>query len=280
MSVIPPSAQASPGSGTTPPPVRDARQAVEGHYTAGVRTYYDENTQAYLDGFGEIFQGSRPASTEDLMRHIADGARLYGGQRVLDAGCGVCGPATWLARHCDVAVEALTLSEVQVQTGRKRVAAQGLQDKVSVRVGDFHRLTDLYAENSFDRVLFLESICHAQDYRAVLHQAWQVLKPGGLLYIKDFYGQDFRTRPELAVQHAADMRKLNEVYQLVMPDLASLVDVVLEPGFKLHYVREPAYEAVFEPWLNFEQRMGKSWSPEISYLELITAVEILVRKPG
>lgn len=280
MSATAPNSPQACASDTPIPPVRDARQAVEGHYTSGVRAYYDQNTQAYLDGFGEIFQGSRPASTEDLMRHIAEGARIHDGLRVLDAGCGVCGPATWLAGHHDLKLEALTLSEVQVQAGRKRVAAKGLQDRISVRVGDFHRLTDLYAENSFDRVLFLESICHAQDYRAVLHQAWQVLKPGGLLYIKDFYGQDFRTRPELAAQHAADMRKLNEVYQLVMPDLPSLVDVVLEPGFKLHYVREPAYVAVFEPWLNFEQRMGKSWSPEISYLELITAVEILVRKPA
>jgi len=260
--------------------VRDARQALAVPMADQVQQYYDELTPAYLAGFGAVFQGSRPESTEQLLTHIADGARLQDGQVVLDAGCGVCGPAAWLAGRLQLRVEAVTISDVQVSAGRARVAEQGVADRVSVRRGDFHHLTDLYADNSFDRVLFLESICHAQDYRQVLQQAWRVLKPGGLLYIKDFYCQDFRRKPELMAAQRQDLARLNEVYRLALPDLPSLVDLLLETGFRPRFVREPEYDSVFGPWINYERLAGRSWSPSLSHHDLIAAVELLMLKPG
>lgn len=50
---------------------------------------------------------------------------------------------------------------------------------MTVSQGDFHQLASLYPAETFDRVLFLESICHAEDYRAALSGAYAVLKPSG-----------------------------------------------------------------------------------------------------
>jgi ectoine hydroxylase-related dioxygenase (phytanoyl-CoA dioxygenase family)/cyclopropane fatty-acyl-phospholipid synthase-like methyltransferase len=277
-----------PVRGTAPTPhrdagaieaIRDAREPVQSHDTADVRNYYDEKTAAYLAGFGEVFQGSRPESTDDLLQYIVDAAKIADGMKILDAGCGVCGPAAWLAEHLDVTIEALTISPVQVREAQTRVNARGLGERISVREGDFHKLAELYPAETFDRVLFLETVCHARDYRQVIGQAKRVLKPGGYLYIKDFYCQDYRSRPELLATQREDLKKLNSVYRLVVPDIASTVDLIQELGFRLKYVREPSYDAVFGPWLKYEQVAGVGWNPKLSYLDLISGLEIFCRKP-
>jgi ubiquinone/menaquinone biosynthesis C-methylase UbiE len=260
-------------------PIRDARIPSEAQHVEDVKDYYEKMTPAYLAGFGEVFQGSRPQSTDDLLNYIMKAADLYEGMNILDAGCGVGGPAVWFAQHGKVTVESLTISPRQALEAKKRVHEHGLDDRITVREGDFHQLAGMYPPNSFDRVLFLETICHARDYRKVLEQVMQVLKPGGFLYIKDFYCPDFRSKPELREIQLEDLKALNRVYHLVLPDLASTIDLVSELGFSLKYLREPSYEAVFEPWIKFEQIAGLAWNPKLSYLDLIAGFELFCRKP-
>jgi SAM-dependent methyltransferase len=186
--------------------IRDARNPVQAHDTADVKNYYDEKTPAYIEGFGD--QGSRPESTDDLLQYIVEAAKIADGMKILDAGCGVCGPAAWFAEHVDVTIEALTISPVQVREAQTRLNARGLAGRINVREGDFRKLAELYPPETFDRVLFLETICHARDYRLVLEQAKRVLKPGGYIYIKDFYCQDFRSRPDLQETQLLDLKKL------------------------------------------------------------------------
>jgi len=259
--------------------IRDARKPVLAQDPADVKKYYEHTTAAYLEGFGEIFQGSRPESTDDLLNYLIEAAMLKDGLKILDAGCGVCGPAIWFAEHRNLAIEALTISPLQVREARARVGLRGLSGRITVREGDFHQLGELYPPETFDRVLYLETICHARDYRQVLQEARRVLKPGGYLYIKDFYCQDFRSKPELRETQLADLQRLNSVYQLVLPDIASTIDVLSELGFRINYVREPRYDAIFGPWIKFEQKAGLEWKPELSHLDLISAMEIFCRKP-
>jgi cyclopropane fatty-acyl-phospholipid synthase-like methyltransferase len=260
-------------------PIRDARKPLAVHTTEDVKHYYEEKTPAYLAGFGEVFQGSRPASTANLLDYIIQAAELWSGLRILDAGCGVCGPSTYFAQKVDLTIEALTISPLQVQEAKKRIGSLGLASRISVREGDFHRLADIYKADSFDRVLFLETICHARDYRTVLEQAMRILKPGGLLYIKDFYCQDFRSKPHLIETQLEDLQALNRVYCLVLPDLPSLLELVSELGFMLEYLRKPGYHAVFEPWIKFDMVSGNPWTPKLPFFELIAGMELCCRKP-
>jgi cyclopropane fatty-acyl-phospholipid synthase-like methyltransferase len=258
--------------------IRDARKPVEAQEPREVKQYYEDSTAAYLEGFGEVFQGSRPHSTNALLNYILEAAELCDGMKILDAGCGVCGPAIWFAEHRNLTVEALTISPLQVHEAKARVEARGLTDRIAVREGDFHRLAELYRPETFDRVLYLETICHARDYRQVLSEAKRVLKPGGFLYIKDFYCRDFRSKPELLMAQLEDLRKLNAAYRLVLPDMASTIDLLSELGFRINYVREPRYDAVFGPWIKFEQTAGVEWKPTLSHLDLISAMEIFCKK--
>ena len=257
--------------------VRDVRSATHQHTVADVNRYYEEWTQGYIEGFGDVFQGSRPASTEELFDYLIHAAKLEEGLRVLDAGCGVCGPAIGFSERRNLNIEALTLSKVQVSEAKMRIVAKGLQSRINVRQGDFHDLGDIYAANSFDRVMFLESLCHAVDYRRAIEQAKKVLKPGGFLYIKDFYAIDHRSRPQLLDVHAKDLRELNRLYCLVTPDLTSTVDMISELGFDIHYIRKPMYAFSLAAWENFMRHTNTYWVRESG--PAIETYEFLAYKP-
>lgn len=257
--------------------VRDVRTTVQQHSVSDVKRYYEELTQGYIEGFGEVFQGSRPASTEELLDYITQAARLEDGLSVLDAGCGVCGPAIGFAQRRKLTIEAITLSSVQVEEAKKRIQSKGLEHQVKVRQGDFHQLAKLYPQSSFDRILFLESLCHAEDYHRVLEQAMQILKPGGFVYIKDFYAIDHRSRPHLQQLHAKDLRELNRIYCLVTPDLPSTVDVISELGFDIFYMRKPMYANTLSAWENFMRHTNTYWVRESG--DAIEAIEFLAYKP-
>ncbi len=256
--------------------VRDARNPISRHTVADVARYYNEWTPDYINGFGEVFQGARPESTEELLEYIKSAARLEDGLTVLDAGCGVCGPATWFAEHGDLTIEALTISEVQVAEAQQRINRRGLQNRVTVRQGDFQQLAQIYPPAHFDRILFLESLCHAEDYRTVLQQAKQLLKPGGCVYIKDFYAIDNRSRPEVLEMQAQDLRDLNQVYCLMMPDIPRMVDTISALGFDIVYLRQPLYEYSSKPWEKFMEESKLYWLPKLDPNLDINTIEFLI----
>lgn len=260
-------------------PIRDVRVPEATHDTAQVRAYYEEMTPAYLAGFGEIFQGSRPESTDELIAYLIDALDLKDGMTLLDAGCGIGGPAMAIAARRNVSVSGLTLAQAQVDTGAKLIAERGLTDRVALQQGDFHKLADHYPAESFDRVLFLESICHAENYREVLSGAYRVLKPGGALYIKDFYCVDNRARPSMAAGQAADLEKLHSVYKLQLSDLASLVDLLSSLGFVIRFMRMPEYEPTYTHWAQYEHLAGRGWHPQSAEPgDIIQAVEFFCWK--
>ncbi|PLK26760.1 phytanoyl-CoA dioxygenase family protein [Novosphingobium sp. TH158] len=268
-----------PLTDTPPSPIRDARSNSAPHAVSDVRDYYEELTGDYLAGFGQVFQGSRPESTEELLDYLVDAAALEDGMTVLDAGCGVGGPAMGLAARRDIRVEGLTLARAQVERGTALIAERGLSDRITLRQGDFHQLDSIFPAEHFDRVLFLESICHAQDYAAVLRGAYRVLKPGGALYIKDFHCVDNRARPSMAAGQAADLAKLHDVYRLQMPDQASMVDVITGLGFMIRYMRMPDYQPTYTHWAHYEHVSGRGWHPTSAEPgDIIQAVEFLCLK--
>src|SRR5262249_26000618 len=144
-------------------------------------------TEKYLEFFGESIQAHRPSREEDLLDYLMTQAGIRDGQHVLDAGCGVCGPARHFARKRQITIEAVTISPVQVQIARERNRDPGLGDRVNVTLGDFHQLAGIYGREAFDLAYFLESLSHSSRPGEVLRSVYEVLKPGGIVYIKDFF---------------------------------------------------------------------------------------------
>ncbi|PKP64439.1 MAG: SAM-dependent methyltransferase [Alphaproteobacteria bacterium HGW-Alphaproteobacteria-7] len=85
------------------------------------------------------------------LAHIAKKLALSPGQRVLDIGCGWGGMAIHLARHHDVHVTGITLSEEQAALAREKVRAAGVADKVTISLEDYR---DTAASGRrFDRIV-------------------------------------------------------------------------------------------------------------------------------
>ena len=152
------------GTGATKVP----REPERPHATQEVGEYYDRFTQTYLDATGPFLQAFRGRDTDALMEYYVARCDLADGMEIVDAGCGVGGPAIWLARRFPaMKIECLTNSQVQADRASAHAAAAGVEDRVNVRLGDYHDLSRTYPHDRFDRVLFLETLGHSEDIRRV-----------------------------------------------------------------------------------------------------------------
>ena len=85
------------------------------------------------------------------LAHIAAKLAIKPGQTILDIGCGWGGMAIFLAKHYDVKVVGITLSEEQIDLAKKRVKDASVADRVSIELVDYR---DFAAEGrKFDRIV-------------------------------------------------------------------------------------------------------------------------------
>ena len=155
---------------------------------AGVADFYNATTDKFLQVYGEVIQAFRTNNVEDYLKYTIESAQLQNGQHIIDAGCGVCGPASFFAQQLpEIKIEACTISQVQAEKATANIEAKNVAARVKVTLGDYHFLNDLFPEETFDRVIFLESFGHSKNKPLAIDAAKKVLKPGGKIYIKDLF---------------------------------------------------------------------------------------------
>ena len=128
-------------------------------------------------GLYESAEEDLHTGTERENERLAAGADLRAGQEVIEVGCGIGGPARYIARTRGVRVVATNISEDQLRIGAERTEAAGLSHLVRFEYADFHELP--YADGRFDCWWCQGAVLHAIDKARVLREAWRVLKPGG-----------------------------------------------------------------------------------------------------
>jgi ubiquinone/menaquinone biosynthesis C-methylase UbiE len=197
-----------------------------------IRDYWETTTQLYLDHLGTTFQAVRcptgPARTTatELNLYLAAAAGIRPGDRVLDAGCGVCGPSIDVARAIHgVRIEAVTLSPTQAKVGHALVQDSGLERQIRLSVADFHALP--FRDASFDVALFLETACYSRDLVGLFSAVWRVLRPGGRLYVKDVFSID----GPLTARQETELARLREIFVLHTTTLRRTADAVAAAGF-------------------------------------------------
>ncbi|CAL9481571.1 putative fatty acid methyltransferase [Streptomyces sp. enrichment culture] len=124
-------------------------------------------------------QGTLEQAQHDKLELVCRKLGLKPGQRLLDVGCGWGSLAVQAARDHGVGVVGITLSQEQAAYARKRVADEGLTDRVEIRVQDYRDVTD----GPYDAVSSIGMAEHVGsdrylEYATVLHR---LLKPGGRL---------------------------------------------------------------------------------------------------
>ncbi|MEZ4389024.1 MAG: methyltransferase [Candidatus Krumholzibacteriia bacterium] len=166
---------------------------------AGPRS--DRSLRAFICGMKDI---SRRSSEE-----VADVLPELGGcGRLLDLGGGPGTSAlTFCRRWPQLAAVVFDLPEV-VAIAEEEIEAAGLSARVSTLAGDYH-VDPLAAPGAAPYgAVYVSNIIHSlspDETGALLRKAVDVLAPGGLLVIKDFYLDDTRTRPAFGSRFAVNM---------------------------------------------------------------------------
>jgi ubiquinone/menaquinone biosynthesis C-methylase UbiE len=95
--------------------------------------------------------------------------------------------AIYFASKLELSFECITISQLQVEIAQGKIAENNMRGKIRVSRGDFHCLPDQFPPDSFDRVLFLEALCHSNDFSRALSAAYAVLKTRWLHIHQRFY---------------------------------------------------------------------------------------------
>lgn len=119
-----------------------------------------------------------------LVHEVARLADLQSGESLLDVGCGFGAAALMFQQQYEVSkVVGVNVTEHHLEFARASAEERGVQDTVSFRFGDATRLP--FDDQSFDKVIALESAFHFDSREAFLGEAARVLKPGGRLTLAD-----------------------------------------------------------------------------------------------
>lgn len=107
---------------------------------------------------------------------LADRLTINAGDRVLDIGCGIGGPARYIATRFRCRVTGIDITPAFIDAGRKLTALLALQDQVTLDQGDAQHLP--YADASFDGAYAQHVTMNVPDRSQFFAEALRVLKPG------------------------------------------------------------------------------------------------------
>lgn len=208
------------------------------HSAQDVGDFYNDTTEKFLKVYGDVIQAFRTKNVEDLLDYQIESIGLNEGQIILDAGCGVGGPAIYFAKKMNIDVHGITISSKQVELAEENLikAKNSLKGKVHFQEGDFNKIPEIFGHEKFDVVYFLESFGHSPNHKLSIESAWSALKPGGVLYIKDLFIREASVEhQEVKIQHEID--KINEGYRYNVADLYLVLQYLRKRGFILQFTK-------------------------------------------
>ncbi len=237
---------------------------------------------------------------EAKLRRTLREARVAPGQRVLEVGCGWGGLAELAAREFGAEVTGVTLSREQLQWGRDRIRAAGLEDRVDLRYQDYRDLPAAHAAAPFDAIVSIEmfeAVGH-EYWRGYFQMLWDCLKPGGHACI-----QSITIRDDLFPRY---LRSTDFIQQYIfpgglLPSPSAFEAEARRAGFvvenRLAFGRD--YAETLRRWhadflrtlpearaLGFDRRFEKIWTFYLAYCEAAfdtgntDVMQFTLRKPA
>ena len=119
-----------------------------------------------------------PATVE-----LADRLPIKAGQRVLDIGCGLGGPARYLAKRFQCHVSGLDITEPFVEAANKLTAHLRMEQAVSIEHGDGQCLP--YPDAHFDGAYTQHVTMNVADRLGFFAEAFRVLRPGAFFALTE-----------------------------------------------------------------------------------------------
>jgi cyclopropane-fatty-acyl-phospholipid synthase len=180
---------------------------------------------------------------------------LAEGMRVLDVGCGWGTFAVHAARSYGVQVVGVTLSQEQATFARKRMAAQGVSDRVEIRVEDYRDISD----GPYDAIASIGMAEHVGAAMLPVYAArlYALLRPTGRLL-----NHAISRRPG----PAPEVSPTSFIDRFVFPDgelepLAVMIGALEDSGFEVRDVESlrEHYALTLREWVaNLERRWDEA----------------------
>lgn len=189
MATSPPQTPESPQAGDTPQRAEVSETVTQHYARSGSLAQRILDIAHGLAGQGEPTVGDLAPLDQFHMRgeqataEFAEMVSPQPGKLCVDLGCGIGGPARWLAAHCDVPVLGFDLTESYCRDAGLLSRAVGLSDSVRFACADATRLP--LAEDSIDLVWTQHAAMNVPDKVALYREVARVLKRGGRLALHD-----------------------------------------------------------------------------------------------
>lgn len=123
--------------------------------------------------------------------------------RFFDGGTGTALiPIELMRRGIAATVKAADLADQMLLVARKNVVAAGFEDCIELALCDCKQLPDADAE--YDAVMSNSIVHHIPEPQQTIAEFWRIVKPGGLLFVRDLMRpDDIKTLKLLVGTHAA-----------------------------------------------------------------------------
>jgi SAM-dependent methyltransferase len=139
--------------------------------------------QIRREAYGEDIGQHSWTDAEELRGDIAR-LGLSTSSRVIDLGCGPCGPLTFVATTAGCRGTGVDFSRSALRVGRARAAALGVDGLLSVAQVDLNRPLPFLSQ-SFDAAMSFDVVLHVPDRLRLFREVARLLRPGGRFIFTD-----------------------------------------------------------------------------------------------
>lgn len=136
-------------------------------------------------GFWEKGIKTHEEAINNMTMKVALAGNISSKSYLADLGCGIGGPALFLATKFNCKVDGVSITKKQVIQANEESKKLGLENSAKFYEEDFANTS--LESNSYDVVYGIESYCHAFDKSDVLKESYRLLKPQGKLVVLDFF---------------------------------------------------------------------------------------------
>jgi cyclopropane-fatty-acyl-phospholipid synthase len=157
------------------------REAIRFHYDVSNEFYklWLDRAMVYSCGYFQRADAELDEAQQAKLEHICRKLLLKPGERFLDIGCGWGALVIHAAQHHGVRAHGITLSGNQLELARARIAAAGLEDRVTVELRDYRELD---RDPLYDKVASVGMFEHVglENLPVYFDTVRRVLTPDGL----------------------------------------------------------------------------------------------------
>ncbi len=277
---------------------RGSRRNIAAHYDLGnelFELFLDRNLM-YSSAVYEREDMTLDEAADAKLERICQKLSLTAADHVLEIGTGWGGFALYAAGRFGCRVTTTTISREQHEMACRRIAAAGLEDRVTVLLEDYRDLS-----GSFDKIVSIEMI-EAIGHRfmpAYFAQAGKMLKPDGMMLLQAITIADQRYRQALK---GVDFIQRYIFPGSFIPSVTAMCQAMTDSSdLRLYHLEDigPHYARTLGEWrrrfmsrldrvaeLGYPDRFVRMWEFYLAYCEggfaerALGDVQMLLVKPG